>query len=152
MNRNLLTMAVVAVALFAARLPAEAANAAKPVAPDWHYRWHEGRWWYWMPEDTKWMVWTGSTWIPAEKLASQSKVENAGQAMLRSVSVASEAVDESVTSDSANTSSNNCPTNYSGGSNYSGSGYSNGSGRGYAGYGWTWGPGTAYSNGPGPRF
>ncbi len=69
MKRNLLAVAVMAVAIFAAKFPAQAATTLKTVTPDWHYRWHEGRWWYWMPEN-KWMVWTGSTWVPAEQSRS----------------------------------------------------------------------------------
>ena len=31
-------------------------------------------------------------------------------------------------------------------------GYSSESGSGYAGYGWSWGPGTAFRDSPGRRF
>jgi hypothetical protein len=33
-----------------------------PAAPNWRYRWHEGRWWYWMPSE-RWMVHNGDRWV-----------------------------------------------------------------------------------------
>ena len=27
----------------------------------WRYRWHDGHWWYWMPNKT-WMIWEGARW------------------------------------------------------------------------------------------
>jgi hypothetical protein len=27
----------------------------------WRYRWHEGRWWYWLPSG-QWAVWTDGQW------------------------------------------------------------------------------------------
>jgi hypothetical protein len=34
-------------------------------AKDPNYRWHNGQWWYWMPQQKHWMVWNGSQWIPS---------------------------------------------------------------------------------------
>ena len=31
-----------------------AATEPAPAAADWRYRWHEGRWWYWIPQN-RWM-------------------------------------------------------------------------------------------------
>jgi hypothetical protein len=28
----------------------------------WRYRWHDGRWWYWMPSE-RWVYWDGGRWI-----------------------------------------------------------------------------------------
>ncbi len=64
MKRSLLVAAALAAVLVAARLPAEDTTTLKMVKPDWHYRWHESRWWYWMPESKSWMVWSGSTGSP----------------------------------------------------------------------------------------
>ena len=140
MKRIVIAVAVVALALFAARLYAGEATAPKMVKPDWHYRWHEGRWWYWMPESSKWMVWSGSTWVPSEKAATCGCMQTVSQTTPRSTS------DANVGSESGAYE----PT-YSGGSGYD-SGYSSGADSGYASYGWTWGPGTAFRDSPGRRF
>jgi hypothetical protein len=29
----------------------------------WRYRFHDGRWWYWLPSNS-WVVWSNSTWVP----------------------------------------------------------------------------------------
>lgn len=35
-----------------------------PARPnDWRYVYHNGRWWYWQPNNT-WVIWNGSAWIP----------------------------------------------------------------------------------------
>ena len=31
----------------------------------WRYRWHNGRWWYWLPSN-RWVVWTGDRWVAPE--------------------------------------------------------------------------------------
>ena len=65
MKRSLFAAAAMTIVLCAAQLPAgQEAASSKMVRPDWHYRWHEGRWWYWMPENSKWMVWNGATGFP----------------------------------------------------------------------------------------
>jgi hypothetical protein len=28
----------------------------------WRYRWHEGRWWYWLPSQ-EWAVWIDGQWM-----------------------------------------------------------------------------------------
>jgi hypothetical protein len=137
MKRNLFVAAALAVVLIAAKLPAEEPSTLKTVKPDWHYRWHEGRWWYWMPEG-KWVFWTGSTWVPFEQSSSACNVSVVKPA----------SADNAKTADAAKT----AESVYSNGGSYrSGSSYSTGSGD-YAGYGWTWGPGTAFRNSPGRRF
>ena len=140
MRRKLLAAAIMAAALFGAAWPAQAATAIKMVTPDWHYRWHEGRWWYWMPQN-QWMVWTGSTWVPSEQFSKCPMIYSVGQVSSQPIAERNaENGGESITPEPA----------YSGGgqSTY----YSGGSGSNYAGYGWNWGPGTAYRNGPGARF
>ena len=147
MKRTLLTMAVMAVALLAAKPDAQAGGGAKTVSPDWHYCWHEGQWWYWMPEGN-WMVWNGSTWIPYAGSSSNFDLSKTRQAQPASASFAGyETRNESGASQPAGAGQSYCPPASSG---YSG--YSSGAGSGYAGYGWTWGPGTANRNGPGTRF
>jgi hypothetical protein len=147
MKRTLLTVAVMAIALLAVKLDAQAGTASKAVTPDWHYRWHEGRWWYWMPEG-KWMVWTGSTWIPYKELTGSSSGTDASQANSTSASYAGyETERESAAVQPAESNQGNCPPTSSGYSVYS-----IGSGGNYAGYGWSWGPGTANRDSPGRRF
>ena len=141
MKRNLLVAAALAVVLVAAKLPAEEPSTLKTVKPDWHYRWHEGRWWYSMPEN-KWVVWNGSTWVPFEQFSSCPYVYNVGQANPTSTS--------KVSTETASAARTAEPV-YSSGSNWSSSS-STGSGGNYAGYGWSWGPGTAFRDSPGRRF
>jgi uncharacterized protein YkwD len=31
----------------------------------WRYRWHQGRWWYWLPEN-RWVVWVNGRWMEAQ--------------------------------------------------------------------------------------
>jgi hypothetical protein len=33
-----------------------------PTAESWRYRWHEGRWWYWLPSG-RWAVWMDGRWV-----------------------------------------------------------------------------------------
>jgi len=141
MKRILISVAVMALALFAAKLYAGEPSALKMVKPDWHYRWHEGRWWYWMPESSKWMVWSGSAWIPQDKVATCNCMQPVSQTKIT----------ESSGEASANTGteSGGYEPAYSGGGDY-GAGYSSGSGD--ASYGWSWGPGTAFRDSPGRRF
>lgn len=145
--------AAIAIALFAVNLHAQESDASKTkgdtskisvVTPDWHYRWHDGRWWYWMSEnnENRWMVWTGSRWIPYEQFANCPNMFNVSQARSYSTAYGSyEAQNESGTSQ---------PVDWGGG-NYRPT-WSTGSGGNYAGYGWSWGPGTAYRDAPGRRF
>ena len=96
-------------------------------ADAWRYRWYNGQWWYWLPAET-WVVWNGTAWVPYEQ-----SYQCGGTC------------DRTYTSDYGS----GYGTGYGGGY-YSGRGGSGGSD--YAGYGWTWGPGTAYSDGPPRRF
>ena len=141
MKKTLLSMATAMVVVSAlGKLPAQANDTLWTVTPDWHYRWHEGRWWYWMPEDSSWMVWIGSTWVPYEEVADCPNVFAVGQAVPYSSSYGSyEAEDQIAPVDP-------------GYSNAYGRAYSTGTGSDYSGYGWGWGPGTAYRDGPGRRF
>jgi hypothetical protein len=153
MNRiRLSVLAVIAIALLAGTVRAQEVNTAKiesemakpkMVTPDWHYRWHEGRWWYWVPEghEGHWMVWTGSTWIPYRQFAECISTLSVTEAKPYTTNYGSyEAGGEGIASQSLY-----------GGGNYRATGAA-GSGGSYAGYGWNWGPGTAYRNAPGPRF
>ncbi len=100
-----------------------------------------------MPEGN-WMVWTGSTWVPYAGSSGNSDLSKTRQAQPASASYASyETRNESGVSQPAGAAQSYCPPTSSG---YSG--YSGGGGSSYAGYGWTWGPGTANRNGPGGRF
>jgi hypothetical protein len=141
MKRVLLSvLAAVAVALFVTKLHAEQKTAApKMVTPDWHYKWHEGRWWYWMPEK-KWMVWSGKSWVPYEQFAKSPKMVNVSQDENREAGTA-ETQSSSEGIPTGDSSGYSCPPTYSGGSSSS-----------YAGYGWSWGPGTAFRDSPGRRF
>jgi hypothetical protein len=138
MTRNVLVAAALGVVLFAAKLSADEPSTLKMVKPDAHYRWHEGRWWYSMPEN-KWVYWTGSAWVPFEQTLS-----------VRSVST--ETATAATTAEPAYPVGPACPVDSSGSTYSAGSGYSVGSGNGYAGYGWSWGPGTAFHDSPGRRF
>ena len=138
--------AAIAIALFAATLHAEECNTSeiKTVTPDWHYRWHDGRWWYWMSEsnENRWMVWTGSTWIPYEQFANCPSMSNASQARPYSTAYGSyETQNDSGSSQPADcVSGDYLPAR------------STGSGGNYAGYGWSWGAGMAYRDPSGRRF
>jgi hypothetical protein len=125
--------AAVSVAVMLCAAPSWAANAAspKPIAPDWHYVWHQNQWWYWMPESRHWMVWNGSQWRPYQSADESKPVVVTTAAMETTEEVAAPA--------------------YSGGS-YCPPSYSTGGSSGYAGYGWSWGPGTAFRDSPGRRF
>jgi hypothetical protein len=144
MKRGLLAATAMAFVLIAATLPAEEPKL-KTVKPDWHYRWHEGRWWYWMPQTSSWMVWNDASWIPYEKFAA-AETRTAGQ--LKVVANEQPAADNGAAQQAGIGES--CPVTTSG---YSSSpSYSQGNGSGYLGYGWSWGSGTAFRNGPGARF
>ncbi len=150
MKRSLLAAAAMAVVLLAANLPAQGAGPIKMVTPDWHYRWHQGRWWYWMPESSKWMVWTGSTWVPHEQFAKSPNVSNVSQAQPKAAGDAYDSTDnQAATARPANSGGEICPPTYS---TSTATRTATTSGGGYSGYGWSWGPGTAYRDGPGRRF
>ena len=142
MKRIVIALAVMALAPFAAQLFAGESTGLKMVKPDWHYRWHEGRWWYWVPESSKWMVWSGSIWVPLEKVATCGCMQTVSQTTSEATS------DANVATENANGASE---PSYSGGGGYE-PGYSSGAGSDYSGYGWGWGPGTAFRDSPGRRF
>lgn len=59
--------------IFAAEEPQLAASAksstvgpAQPAGDAWRYKYHEGRWWYWMPSNS-WAWYDGRQWIAFEK-------------------------------------------------------------------------------------
>jgi hypothetical protein len=142
MKRTLLIVAVMITGLFAARLMAGESTTFKPkmVTPDWHYRWHEGRWWYWMPSST-WMVWTGSSWTPYEQFSRCAPMYSASQAKPYTAGYGSyETQNENAASQPVYTGGNDQPS------------YSGRSDSDYGSYGWGWGPGTVYGNSPGRRF
>jgi hypothetical protein len=37
-------------------------HQATKAAQDPNYRYHNGQWWYWMPQQKNWKVWNGSQW------------------------------------------------------------------------------------------
>ncbi len=118
--------------------PMRAQNAGlSSTAPDaWRYRWNDGRWWYWMPEQ-KWMMWTGSAWVPYDQFSGSSSSSRSSTIPYRTGYRTY-----------ANASTDTAPSNRS---YYNAGGYggrSTNSSRGdYAGYGWNWGPGTVFPNG-----
>jgi hypothetical protein len=140
MSRALLAVGTMVLALCAFRATAAEEAAATPTAPDWHYRWHENQWWYWMPESRQWMIWTGSEWRPYGEGQSCPQSAAANRSSGAAVSyVSAETSHASGTSEPAYTYRipESCPA---------------GSNSNYAGYGWSWGPGTALRDGPGGRF
>jgi len=148
MTRTLLPVAAaIAIAFFAAQLNAQGGDASQTPRgnTDAHYRWHDGRWWYWMSEnnENRWMVWTGSTWLPYEQLANCPNMFPVSQARSYSTAYGSY--------DIPNAGTISQQPMYGRGDSYR-STWSTGSGGNHAGYGWSWGPGTAYRSPPGRRF
>jgi hypothetical protein len=45
-------------------------------AKDPNYRFFNGQWWYWMPAQKNWMVWTGDKWVPFRRQASRGAVRS----------------------------------------------------------------------------
>jgi hypothetical protein len=116
-----------------------AASSQSNDADGWRYCWHNSRWWYWMPEN-KWVVWTGSKWIPYGEFCNPGGAIAGSSAIPYSVGYGSyEQPSQGFSS----------PV-YSNTRSWGNTGVNSGSG--YAGYGWTWGPGTVYSSAPGRRF
>lgn len=72
--RKLLTALVVATAVVVMTHSAQSAEPkdskatkATQAAKDPNYRWHNGQWWYWMPRNKNWVVWTGDAWVPSQQ-------------------------------------------------------------------------------------
>jgi hypothetical protein len=66
--RHFFVLTALAVAAFAV-LAADSTRADEPneaqaaqATKDPNYRWYNGQWWYWMPQQKHWMVWNGSQW------------------------------------------------------------------------------------------
>ncbi len=38
-------------------------NKTTQAAKDPNYRYYNGQWWYWMPQQKNWKVWNGNAWI-----------------------------------------------------------------------------------------
>ena len=102
----------------------------------WRYRWNNDRWWYWTPEK-KWVVWNGTTWVPFEQ--TNCGGTNVGRRVTPYVT-------NYGSYERQNTGGFASPAPRRGGSWSSSRTYPS---SGYAGYGWTWGPGTAFRDGPG---
>lgn len=144
MKRTLFAVAaIMIVALLAVKSNAETPSTSNTQAPDWRCVWHGGQWWYWTPQNS-WLVWSGSTWVPYEQ-PYRSATATMSQPMPYSTGYGSYEAQYPGTTPQPTYSGNAYQPGYS-------SGYSSGSGESYAGYGWTWGPGTAFSNAPGRRF
>ncbi len=141
MKRTLLAAAVIVIAviaLAAANVQARDASAPKYSSPNWRYRWFEGRWWYWLPQN-KWVYWSGSNWKPYEPT---------GQARTYTSYYGNyDAQPAPMAAQPAYSGSGYCPPSVS-----SARQFGRWNGQGYAGYGWSWGPGTAFTNSPGVRF
>lgn len=114
-------------------------DTAVPEGP-LRYRWHNSRWWYWTPEE-KWVVWTGTTWVPFGESGGESEAHAAASLSRHVTSNGSREGDDSTALAQ--------PTYRIRGS-WGGSGALRVSD--YALYGWSWGPGTAYRDGPPRRF
>jgi len=116
------------------------ARASDTGVDGWRYRWHNARWWYWTTEG-KWVVWSGTTWVPCEQSYGQAEA-NAGVSVVRDVTTygSYERQDSAALSRPA----------YRGSASRGRPGAPGGGD--YALYGWTWGPGTAYRDGPPRRF
>ncbi len=54
----------------APRGEAAPAPAAKRDDQTWRYRWHDGRWWYWLPSE-RWVYWDGRGWIDYDRPAGR---------------------------------------------------------------------------------
>ncbi len=148
MKRILLAFAAATVvALAVEKSSAEAPATVKTPSTDWRSVWHAGKWWYWTDQNS-WLVWSGSAWTPYRPsngdgvaVADQPRpyVANYGSYEAPAVAAAPQPI-------------------YSGRETYGYSGqgayrpaYTAGP-RDYSGYGWTWGPGTAFRDSPGRRF
>ncbi len=142
MKRTLLALAIgVAVCLGASKLSADQPTTSKTSAPDWRYRWHEGQWWYWTTQNS-WLVWNGSAWVPYAQSSQCAGVYQASQPRSYSTAYGNYEVQGAAAAPQ--------PA-YSGERTYAPA-YSAGSGGNYSGYGWNWGPGTAFRDAPGRRF
>jgi hypothetical protein len=108
-------------------------------ADGWRYCWHDSRWWYWTPEK-HWLVWTGASWVPFESSHGDTVRTPGGSASSRMAGYGS---------DQRRNNSASSSSTYRGARSWANYGVRTSD---YAGHGWTWGPGTAYRNGPGPRF
>jgi opacity protein-like surface antigen len=132
-----MTMAAV-VALFAATANAEGPSANRAQASDWRQVWHGGHWWYWTPQNS-WLYWTGSAWT-AYQPSNCPPVATAGQPQPYTTGYGNYDSQDAVTPQATYASPGVYQPAYSsGGSNY-------------AGYGWSWGPGTASRDAPMRRF
>lgn len=64
-------------------LPSEATRTPSAVLNDslpnnnvpndlkWRYKWHQGQWWYWSPEE-RWMIWDKNAWTPYDPATYQA--------------------------------------------------------------------------------
>ncbi len=137
----LMAAAALAVILTADNLSAQGVGSAQAGGPsgnyqstsDWRCCWHNNCWWYWTVEG-RWLQWTGTAWVPYGQQSGYSGT----------VYVTNYGSDESQNNPIVAT-----PAPAARGFS---SGIAEGQGSGFAGYGWTWGPGTAFSSGPGRRF
>ncbi|MGO8748529.1 MAG: hypothetical protein ACLQNE_21345 [Thermoguttaceae bacterium] len=149
MRNTFLAIAVIAaLMLLTTALRAEGTVASTTNGPDWHYVWHDGHWWYWMPEKT-WMVWTGSAWTPYRQFSNCGQERSGRSAVPYSTSYGSYDSPANGSVQPAYSGGTGAQPAYYGGS---WGGPTMGSGSDYAGYGWSWGPGTAFRDGPGMRF
>jgi hypothetical protein len=144
-------VAVVAVSAVGQSSSGQAADhRVQAAGNDWRCCWHEGCWWYWTPAN-RWLVWNGSAWQPYEQWSSwyaggtqRGIPYTAGYGSYEGQPAATYAE----------------PAYASPVGGYPASGYGggygsragSGAGSGYSGYGWSWGPGTAFGRSPGSRF
>lgn len=58
---------------------AEQQPTANRAADDksWRYRWHNGRWWYWMP-NRSWVIWDGNQWLNQADFNAQYQARYTG--------------------------------------------------------------------------
>lgn len=70
MRRYLMTFALTLAATGLAGVPqvATAADATAATNSDPNFRWHNGKWWYWMADRAGWLVWDGNQWQTPESM------------------------------------------------------------------------------------
>jgi hypothetical protein len=142
--RSMIFVAAASLAvLFAAGAPALGAGVAGAASgtADWRCCWHDNCWWYWTPQQT-WLRWTGTAWVPYQQPAGPGTPYATYYGSYETP--ASAAVPAPVVESAR--------ARYSFPSDHSYGAATRGAGPGLSGYGWAWGPGTSFSNGPGPRF
>jgi hypothetical protein len=56
---------------------AATAQQPRPKVRGWRYKWHNGHWWYYQPNN-QWLFWNGASWSPYSVVAYQTWWTNRG--------------------------------------------------------------------------